>query len=150
MKTSLVDRRAVERLLLLVGALQSGLIDAPAEESPPAEIAMRAGTDPRASRVVLAALAAEGIVEECAEPGGEMLHRPTPVAKAHLLDEGPDLERFGLIHEVNKLCSTDDGGMWTEQQHREWLTGTGFTDVEVLDLEMSGGQLVLGRRTVGL
>ncbi len=342
MRSSLVDRRVVERLLLLVGALRSGLIDAlagidtplvpagisaagpgaEAEGLSPAEVAARAGTDPRASRIVLAALAAEGIVEEVEGPGGEGLYRLTPIARAHLLDEGPDLERFGLIHEVNKLrgwlelpyvirtvrpasggavrrdvrnralamgerhpamlaevvglClayagpirsmldvggsvghlareflrrgiettlfdrdevlpiareflgeeaaamtlqegdltvalpvgpfdlvyfgnvlhiyssetnahvvrhafdvtapggtiaiqdyvwgrgreaamfavnmlrSTDDGGVWTEQQHREWLTGAGFTDVEVVDLEMSGGQLVLGRRTAGL
>jgi SAM-dependent methyltransferase len=339
-RTSLVERRAVERLLLLVGALRSGLIDALAGSGAPmaagarrealslSQVTAAAGTDPRASRVVLAALAAEGIVEEIAGPGGDVLYRLTPLGRAHLVDEGPDLERSGLIHEVNKLrgwlelpevirtgrpasggmarrdirsraraqgerdpgappdpavlaevverclayagpirsmidvggsvghlarefarrgvkstlfdkdevlpiareflgaegetmtllggdltvalpagpfdlvyfgnvlhiyspetnvravCeafsvtspggtiaiqdyvwghsrdaamfavnmlrSTDDGGVWTEEQHREWLTGAGFAEVEVLDLETTGGQLVLGRRPAGL
>ena len=325
MRDSLVDRRSVERLLLLVGALRSGLIDALGGEEalPLEEVARIAGTDPRASRIVLAALASEGVVEETEGADGNIFYRLSPVGRAHLLNEGPDLERAGLVHEVNKLrgwlelpevirtgrpasggmarkdvrsramamgerdpavlqevverCfgyaggrihtmvdvggsvghlarefsrrgvktslfdkeevlpfareylgeeagditflggdltealpagpfdlvyfgnvlhiyspetnarvaleayratsrggtiaiqdyvwgrspaaalfavnmlrSTDDGGVWTEEQHRAWLTRAGFTGVEVLDLDTSGGQLVLGRRPAGL
>ena len=62
MRDSLVDRHAVERLLLLVGALRSGLIDALAgqEAAGAAQVAAAAGTDPRATRIVLEALVAEG------------------------------------------------------------------------------------------
>ena len=58
MRTSLVDRRSAERLLLLVGALRSGLIDVLEGEEARSleEVAQAAGTDVRASRVVLAAL----------------------------------------------------------------------------------------------
>lgn len=58
--------------------------------------------------------------------------------------------RDAAMFAVNMLRSTDDGGVWTEQQHRDWLTGAGFTEVEVLDLETTGAQLVLGRRPPGL
>jgi hypothetical protein len=107
LRASLVDREAVEKLLLLVGALRSGLIDAlggwPVSASQAAEAA---GTDPRASAVVLEALAAEGLVERTA--GGAAadsptLFRLTPLAKTHLIDEGPDLERSSLIHQANKM-----------------------------------------------
>lgn len=140
MRTSLVDRRSAERLLLLVGALRSGLIDALEGEEARSleEVAQAAGTDVRASRVVLAALVSEGIVEEFARPGAgvssgagapsggapvdagapsaavsppvgvtppgaSILYRLSPLGRAHLVDEGPDLERAGLIHEANKL-----------------------------------------------
>jgi SAM-dependent methyltransferase len=105
MRTSLVDRRSVERLLLLVGALRSGLIDALAGEDAVTldQVARSAGTDPRASRVILGALDSEGIVEEKAGPEGDVLYRLSPLGRAHLVDEGPDLERSGLVHQVNKL-----------------------------------------------
>ncbi len=58
---------------------------------------------------------------------------------------GPDAALFA----VNMLRSTADGGVWTEDQHREWLSGAGFVDIEVLDLNTSGAQLVFGRRPEG-
>jgi len=110
-RTSLVDRRSVERLLLLVGVLRAGLVDALAGEEPVSleRLARTAGTDLRATRVVMAALVSEGIVEEVAGAGASAgsedgpLYRLSPLGRAHLVDEGPDLERAGLIHEVNKL-----------------------------------------------
>ncbi len=65
MKTSLVDTRSVERLLLLAGAIRSGLVDALAagDALSAEEVARAAGADLRASRIVLEALAAEGVVE---------------------------------------------------------------------------------------
>ncbi len=107
MRQSLIDRGAVERLLLLVGALRSGLIDAlsGAEPLSAEQVASNARTDVRASRVVLEALAAEGVVE-CV-PGGNgdesALYRLTAVGRSHLVDEGPDLERSSLLHQVNKM-----------------------------------------------
>jgi hypothetical protein len=105
MKTSLVDRRSVERLLLLVGALRSGLVDALRDQEPRSaeQAAGLAGTDPRASRIVLEALSAEGIVERTMGVEGAPLYRLSPLGRAHLVDEGPELERSGLLHQANKL-----------------------------------------------
>jgi 2-polyprenyl-3-methyl-5-hydroxy-6-metoxy-1,4-benzoquinol methylase len=117
MKTSLVDRGSVERLLLLVAALQSGLVDALAgpEALSADRVAQAAGTDPRASGIVLEALAAMGVMERVPvtrrgpgrgtgrAAGGEALYRFSPVGRAHLVGEGPELERSGLVHQVNKL-----------------------------------------------
>lgn len=106
MRTSIVDGRAVERLLLLAGALRSGLIDAlgNAEPRSAAQVAAVAGADLRATRIVLEALAAEGLVEQIpSHAQGGALFRLTPLARAHLVDEGPDLERAGLLHQVNKV-----------------------------------------------
>jgi hypothetical protein len=47
---------------------------------------------------------------------------------------------------VNMLRSTEEGGVWTEEQHREWLEAAGFVDVVVCDLHASPAQLILGRR----
>ena len=108
MRQSLVDRGAVERLLLLVGALRSGLVDAlgSGEALSADEIALAAGTDPRASCVVLEALATEDVVERVAgaEAADECArYRMTALGRSHLIDEGPDLERSGLLHQANKM-----------------------------------------------
>jgi hypothetical protein len=105
MRTSLVDRDSAERLLLLAGALRSGLVDALASgEALSAEhVASVAGTNPRATRVILEALTAEGVVKRVLEAGDGAFYALTPLAKAHLVDEGPELERFGLLHRTNKL-----------------------------------------------
>jgi hypothetical protein len=68
MKTSLVDRGSVERLLLFAGAVRSGLIDALAAGGVLSvdEVAKAAGADPRASHIVLEALVAEDVVERVA------------------------------------------------------------------------------------
>ncbi|MFH0917118.1 MAG: methyltransferase [bacterium] len=130
MKTSLIDRGSVERLLLLAGALRSGLIDALAVGGALAagEAAQAAGTDLRASRIVLEALVGESVVERVVEPrppgsapdrgtrlppaggagdgddpGAAVRYRLTALGREHLVDEGPELERSGLLHQVNKL-----------------------------------------------
>jgi hypothetical protein len=130
MKTSLVDRGSVERLLLFAGAVRSGLIDALAAGGVLSvdEVAKAAGADPRASHIVLEALVAEDVVERVAldaAGGGEAAgagsaagagvtgaagssaaaarYRLTALGRAHLVDEGPELERWGLLHQVNKL-----------------------------------------------
>jgi 2-polyprenyl-3-methyl-5-hydroxy-6-metoxy-1,4-benzoquinol methylase len=117
MRKSLVDRGSVERLLLLVGAVQSGLVDALAERAAlsASDAARSAGTDPRASGIVLEALASIEVVERVPaagrglradDPEGSQagpLYRLSPLGRAHLVDEGPDLERSGLLHQVNKL-----------------------------------------------
>ena len=48
---------------------------------------------------------------------------------------------------VNMLQSTVDGGVWSEEQYRDWLGRTGFIEVEVFDLESTCSQVVLGRRS---
>lgn len=111
MKTSLVDRGSVERLLLLVGALESGLIDvlAGGEALTASGVSRSAATDARATKVVLEALAAVGVVDRIPAapldpPGeGEALYRLSPLGRAHLVEEGPELERSGLLHQVNKM-----------------------------------------------
>ena len=50
------------------------------------------------------------------------------------------------IFAVNMLQATEDGGVWSEAQHREWLNDAGFAKIEMLDLETAGTQLVLARR----
>ena len=108
MRESLVDRAAVERLLLLVGVLRSGIVDALAGKDalPAAVVAGAAQTDLRATRIVLEAMAAEGFLEclpGSVGDGGATLYRLTPLAQAHLVDEGPDLERASLLHQANKM-----------------------------------------------
>lgn len=130
MKTSLVDRGSVERLLLLAGALRSGLIDALAAGGALSvdEAARAAEADPRASGIVLEALVGESVVERVVEsgsadatrgqsgapppsggegdgddPGTAVLYRLSALGREHLVDEGPELERSGLLHQVNKL-----------------------------------------------
>jgi len=105
MRASLVDRGSVERLLVLAGAMESGLIDvlASGEALSAQHIAMVAGTDARASRVVLDALVAEGIVQRVLEAEDGSFYALTPVGKAHLVDAGPDLERASLLHRVGRV-----------------------------------------------
>jgi SAM-dependent methyltransferase len=43
---------------------------------------------------------------------------------------------------VNMLASTESGGTWTEAQYREWLTGAGFSGIEVLDVDGDEKQLI--------
>jgi SAM-dependent methyltransferase len=47
---------------------------------------------------------------------------------------------------VSMLQATEDGGVWTEGQYRQWLASAGFAEVEVVDLETTQAQLVLGRK----
>lgn len=105
MKASLVDRGTVERLLVLAGALKSGLVDALAtgEALSVQHIAMVAGTDPRATRIVLDALVAEGVVQRVLEAEDGSFYALTPSGKSHLVDEGPELERAGLLHRANRV-----------------------------------------------
>jgi SAM-dependent methyltransferase len=105
MKASLVDRGSVERLLLFAGAVQSGLIDALAGGGALSaqHIAMVAGTDTRASRIVLDALTVEGVVQRVLEADDGSFYALTPLGKAHLVDEGPELERAALLHRVSRV-----------------------------------------------
>ena len=105
MRASLVDRGSVERLLVLAGALQSGLVDALAsgEALSAQHIAMVAGTDVRASRIVLDALVAEGVAQRVLEAEDGSFYALTDLGKAHLVDVGPDLERAGLLHRANRV-----------------------------------------------
>lgn len=104
MRRSLVDRRHVERLLLLSGAIRAGIIDALVRDGAHSaeEVAEVARTDPRATGVVLDALAAEEVVERLSTGRG-VLYRLTEIGRSHLVDEGPDLERYGLLHLANRI-----------------------------------------------
>jgi hypothetical protein len=105
MKASLVDRGSAERLFLVVGALRSGLIDvlASGEALAADHIALVAGIDAKATRIVLEALTAEGVVQRVLESEDGSFYALTPLGKAHLVDEGPELERAALTHRVNRL-----------------------------------------------
>ena len=50
------------------------------------------------------------------------------------------------IFAVNMLQATDEGGVWSEAQFREWLKDAGFAKIEMFDLETAGTQLVLATR----
>ncbi len=54
--------------------------------------------------------------------------------------------RRAAIFAVNMLQATEDGGVWSEAQLRDWLSAAGFGKIEVLDLETAGTQLVLAGR----
>jgi SAM-dependent methyltransferase len=132
MKTSLVDRAQLERFFLLAGALNAGLVDALAAEepAPAARVAAAAGADPRATFLVLEALVAEGIVERAygaagtdgapgaGDPGGraglaaeggpeaaatDACYRLTAEGREHLVGDGPQMERYGLLHQAGKM-----------------------------------------------
>ena len=90
--------------MLLSGAIRAGVIDALVRDGAhsAADVATIAGTDTRATGVLLEALVAEGVVERV-PVDREVLYRLSPLARAHLVDEGPELERAGLLHQVNKV-----------------------------------------------
>ena len=96
--SSLVDRREVQKLLVIAGALRGGLVDALAAPGgyTAEELAARAGTDRRATRVVLDALMDIGVVSD---DGGRF--RLTEEARRHLIDPGPDLERDSILHQTS-------------------------------------------------
>ncbi len=146
MKASLVDRGSAERLLLLAGALSSGVVDvlASGEALSAEHIALVAGTDPRATRIVLDALAAEGVVQRVLESEDGAFYALTPVGKAHLVDEGPELERASLLHRVGRVRGLLDlpdiirTGMPTSRSRdkndvRGMVSAMGERDVEAVE-----------------
>lgn len=50
---------------------------------------------------------------------------------------------------VNMLQATEAGGVWSEAEFRAWLESAGFSEIEILDLERSDNQLILGRKRLG-
>ena len=122
MRESLVERGTVERLFLIAGALRAGIVDALAARGPStaAGVAAAADADLRATEIVLEALAGEGLVERrgltpppplarpadgsdrAAGPDGEAFYLLTPLGREHLVDPGPQLERWGLLHQARK------------------------------------------------
>ena len=117
MRESLVDRGAIERLFVVAGALRSGIVDVLAEREPvtAAEVAAAAGIDPRATEIVVEALVAEKLVDRegpVPEPpvrggapnnsGDAALYRLSARGRSHLVDPGPELERWGLLHQARK------------------------------------------------
>ncbi|MBN1628242.1 MAG: methyltransferase domain-containing protein [Thermoleophilia bacterium] len=140
-RTSLVGKHAVERLLLLVGAVRSGLVDALAglEAASAAEVAQTAGLDRRATSIILEALAAQEIVERISEPADTTRYRLLPQGRAHLVDEGPDLERAGLLHQVNKVRG------WLEL-HEVIRTGEPFSTWTTGSRDVRTRSLAMGER----
>lgn len=98
----LVDRKEIEKLLVLTAALESGLIDALADGGKTAaEVSGAARTDLRATGIVLDALVDVGAVES-SEEGGERRYRLSAEGRRRLVDPGPDLERNSLLHQAGK------------------------------------------------
>lgn len=129
MRESLVERRAVERLFLIAGAVRAGIVDALAVDGPltAAAVAEAAGVDARATHIVLEALVGEHLAERdgpVPEPpgagaagdgeaagspgaagapdGSPAVYRLSALAREHLVDPGPNLERWGLLHQARK------------------------------------------------
>jgi len=99
--TSLVDRRQVEKLLVIGAALRAGLIDALAQSGGSAEeVARRAGTDPRATGIILDALVSVEVAEQESSAGPS--YRLTESGRRHLVEPGPEYERNGLLHQMTK------------------------------------------------
>ena len=104
--TSLVDRREVEKLLVLGAALRAGLIDAidvPGGRTAE-QVAATVGGDIHACGVLLHALTSLGVAEET---GGSF--RLTPLGRLHLVEPPtgdpvpPELERSSLLHQLHKF-----------------------------------------------
>jgi hypothetical protein len=120
--TSLVDRREVEKLMVLNATLRAGLVDVLAGPGAhdAAAVAAAAGTDPRATRIMLEALVDLGVADRLAalvtEVGtnGQLALGASPadlpgpryrlngLGRRHLVDPGPELERSWLLHQANK------------------------------------------------
>jgi hypothetical protein len=66
----------------------------------------------------------------------------TIAVQDYLWGRSPRAARFA----VSMLQATEEGGVWTEAQYREWLVEAGFVNIEVLDLETAVVQLILGTR----
>ncbi len=104
--TSLVDRREVEKLLVLGAALRAGLVDAidvPGGRTAD-QVAATVGGDVHACRVLLDALTSVGIAEEA-----DGSFRLTPLGRLHLVEPPPgdpvppELERSSLLHQFHKF-----------------------------------------------
>jgi SAM-dependent methyltransferase len=103
---SLVDRHEVEKLLVIGGALRSGVVDAiTAPEGATAEqVAADVGGDAHACAVLLDALVSIGVAEEASG-----VYRLTTLGRDHLVDPppgsplSPELERSSLLHQVGKF-----------------------------------------------
>lgn len=102
---SLVDRREVEKLLVLAAGLRSGLVDAVSvpEGRTPEEAARVIEGDARACAVLLDALVDVGVAEVV-----DGSYRLTEVGRAHLIEPPPgtppppELERSSLLHQAHK------------------------------------------------
>jgi SAM-dependent methyltransferase len=113
MGASLFDQRPTEGLLIVTGALEAGLIDALAKPGPHTAGAVAAAVDGdlRATGVMLEALAVLGIAERdaaegsdgSAGSGSEATFSLTAQGRRHLIDPGPDYERYSLLHQVTKM-----------------------------------------------
>jgi len=98
----LVDRTQMERLLVLTGALEAGLIDVLARgQGTTAEVAAAGASDERATRIILEALADIGVVE-ASGTGSSRVFRLTADGRAHLVEPGPNFERYSLLHQARK------------------------------------------------
>lgn len=103
---SLVDRHEVEKLLVLVAAVQTGLVDAIDEPAgrTPEQVAAAVEGDGHACRVLLDALTSIGVAEDL---GG--LFRLTALGRLHLVEPPPgtpappELERSSLLHQAHKF-----------------------------------------------
>jgi predicted O-methyltransferase YrrM len=107
----LIDRREIEKLLVIHGALVSGLVDELAAgrgAHSPGDLARRLEADERAITVMLNALAAIGLAEVSQLPERFAL---TQLAREHLVDPGPEFERHSLLHQITKLRG------WLELPH---------------------------------
>jgi ubiquinone/menaquinone biosynthesis C-methylase UbiE len=66
-----------------------------------------------------------------------------------IIDMVPDNERTGpvfpLIFALNMLVNTEQGGTYTLEEYREWLTGAGFRRVEARDIEFHS-PVIIGRK----
>lgn len=102
---SLVDRHEVEKLLLITGALEAGLVDALDRDSglTAAGAAREVNGDERACRIVLEALVSLGVAERRDADEGEPAYTLSAYGRTHLVTPGPSLERSSLLHQRSKV-----------------------------------------------
>jgi SAM-dependent methyltransferase len=160
---SLVDRREVEKLLVLAGALRSGLVDAVSgsDGRTAEQAADLVGGDPHACRVLLDALVSIGV----AELQGDT-YRLTALGREHLVDPPPgspippELERSSLLHQAGKFegwlrlpamvaGETGSSGVRSPERLRSFVRTMGEGDPAVTEEVVDRVLAYLGKRAGG-
>jgi (2Fe-2S) ferredoxin/SAM-dependent methyltransferase len=72
-------------------------------------------------------------------PGGRL------VVQDHVMAADRTVPRAGAMFAVNMLAGTPEGGTYTEEEYRSWLSGAGFTEVRRVALQGPNDLLIAAR-----
>ncbi len=67
----------------------------------------------------------------------------SPAGTIAILDFVRGRSASGAFFGINMLVNTSSGGTWTESEYQEWLSETGFIDIEIRDLAARDQQLIV-------